>query len=361
MRVHEGPVRREGAATAVDVEIVDGFAASIDAAAEAAEPRHRFLRAAWFAAIGQGRDACTLTARRPDGRVVAALPTLRIGPALLRLREVPGCYWPYRSFPVAADATDEEIVALLSNPASLRVLGRAWRLGPVYADDPTGVRLARLAERSGWTRIERRIATSFLLDIPALRREGAWPRNSTLRKNRWFEKELAKNGALEWRFVTGEAWTGLVFDELAAIEAKSWIPKKTEGRDAKFLAPHHRRIWEAAARDPALASMLHAAILTIGGRPAAFAFDLDVGSLRYAIANSYDQRFAKNSPGRVLAYRSLVGAMDRGIDRVDWGAGDSGYKSTLGAVPGPEIVDCLLVRSTMLGTVLRPLWRRSGR
>src|SRR3546814_19765320 len=90
--------------------------------------------------------------------------------------------------------------------------------------------------------------------------------------------------------------------------------------------------------------MLHAAILTIGGSPAAFAFDLDVGALKYAIANSYDQRFARNSPGRVLAYRSLAGAMDRGIERVDWGAGDSGYKSPLGAVPGPELVDCLFVR-----------------
>ncbi|HEY9552325.1 GNAT family N-acetyltransferase [Allosphingosinicella sp.] len=359
--MHEGPVRRDGAATAIDVEAVAGFAASIDAAAEAAEPRHRFLRTAWFAAPGQAGDAVTLTAKRPDGGVVAALPTARLGPAPLRLREIPGCYWPYRSFPVAADATDDEIVGLLSHPETRRVLGRAWRMGPAYADDPTGARLARLAERGGWTRIERRIATSFLLDIPEVRREAAWPRNSTLRKNRWFEKELAKSGALDWRFVTGDGWTGLVFDELAAIEAKSWIPKRTGGHDAKFLAPHHRRIWEAVARDPVLTSMLHAAILTIGGSPAAFAFDLDVGALKYAIANSYDQRFARNSPGRVLAYRSLAGAMDRGIERVDWGAGDSGYKSTLGAVPGPEIVDCLFVRSALLGRLLRPFWKWSGR
>src|SRR3546814_13894358 len=73
---------------------------------------------------------------------------------------------------------------------------------------------------------------------------------------------------------------------------------RTGGHDAKFLAPHHRRIWEAVARDPVLTSMLHAAILTIGGSPAAFAFDLDVGALKYAIANSYDQRFARNQIGR---------------------------------------------------------------
>lgn len=360
--MHEGPVKRDGAGVALEVDVVEGFAADIDVAAEAADPRHAFLRQAWFAAAARpGLDAATLVARRPDGRVVAALPTVRSRFARLGLRGVPGAYWPYRSFPVAVDATDEELVALLSHPAAPRVLGRAWRLGPVYADDPTGARLARLAAQAGWIRIERRIASSFLLDIAAARREGKWPRSSTLRKNRWFEKELAKKGTLDWRFVTGDQWTGLVFDEMAAIEAKSWIPRKTKGTDAKFLAPHHRRFWEAAARDPVLASMLHAAILTIGGSPAAFAFDLEVGPLKYGIATSYDQRFAKNSPGRVLLYRNLVHSAERGIERVDWGAGDSGYKTTLGAEQGPEIVDTLFVRGALLAAFLRPLWRYSGR
>ncbi|MDP8994292.1 MAG: hypothetical protein M3N07_04785, partial [Pseudomonadota bacterium] len=38
------------AEAAVDVRIEPGFAAAIDAAAAAADERHRFLRTAWFAA-----------------------------------------------------------------------------------------------------------------------------------------------------------------------------------------------------------------------------------------------------------------------------------------------------------------------
>src|SRR3546814_13745257 len=152
-------------------------------------------------------------------------------------------------------------------------------MGPAYAHDPTGARLARLAERGGWTRIERRIATSFLLDIPEVRREAAWPRNSTLRKNRWFEKELAKSGALDWRFVTGDGWSGPVFDVLAAIAANSWIPKRPGRHDAKLLAPHHPPLGEAVAGDPVLNPLLLAATITLGGTHAACPFHPHGGPL----------------------------------------------------------------------------------
>src|SRR3546814_16838978 len=135
---------------------------------------------------------------------------------------------------------------------------------------------------------------------------------SYVRKNRWFGKELGKCGALDWRFVTGDGWTGLVFDELAAIEAKSWIPKRTGGHDAKFLAPHHRRTSEAVARDPVLPSMLHAAILTIGESPSAFAFHPPEDTLKFANATSTDHAFTRNSPVRVPAYRRPPGTTDRG-------------------------------------------------
>jgi CelD/BcsL family acetyltransferase involved in cellulose biosynthesis len=358
--MREEQIQERESKVALHVEVESGLAASLDEAAEASDPRHRFLRRTWFEAAG-GEDPATLTARRPDGRIVAALPTVRSGPAALRVRQVPGSYWPCRSFPIAADASEEEVVAFLAHPAVRRVMGRAWRLGPINSDDPTGARLAKLATAGGWTLLERRIATSFQLDIPALQAEAKWPRSSTLRKNRWFEKELAKEGQIEWRLVTNGQWSSDVFDALASIEAKSWLPAKTEGRDAKFLAPDHRRFWESVARDPELASMLRAIILTVGEVPAAFAFDLDIGSIKYGIATSYDQRFAKHSPGRLVLYHNMASAIERGIERVDWGAGDSGHKTTLGAEAGPEIVDLLFVRRAWLGALVRPLWKHTGR
>jgi CelD/BcsL family acetyltransferase involved in cellulose biosynthesis len=104
--------------------------------------------------------------------------------------------------------------------------------------------------------------------------------------------------------------------------------------------------------------MMWGSILTVGGEPAAFGFDLDCGPTRYCIANSYDPRFARHSPGRILAYRSFEHLAARGIALLDWGPGDPGYKAMMGAEEGPDVVDWLFVRSRPLAALLRPFWER---
>jgi CelD/BcsL family acetyltransferase involved in cellulose biosynthesis len=62
----------------------------------------------------------------------------------------------------------------------------------------------------------------------------------------------------------------------------------------------------------------------------------------------------------LLYYRNLVEALDRGIARVDWGAGDSGYKRVIGADEGPRIRDWLLLRpgvTAMFAPVAKRVWR----
>ena len=340
--------------------LVAGLPDAIDGVAQAAAPTHAFLRATWFAAAVEAYGGAPRTiVATEDGTPVAALPVVALGPRQLGLVQVPGCYWPFRSFPLSLGASEGAMPAVLDE---LAVHARGLRLGPVCDDDGAATALLAAARARGWAVLDRFVAQTWVLDMAAQRRGGTWPRLSTLRKNRFHEKHLAARGELDWRFLDAADWPAS-FAELGSVEDRSWIATRTDGADAKFTAAGHLAFWQAAARDPVLAGTFHAAVLRIDGAPAAFSFDMDVGETKYAIANSYVPDFAKHSPGKLLYWRNLVDALDRGITRVDWGAGDSGYKQVIGAEPGPALRDWLLLRPGLpatAGRALRWAWRRSG-
>ena len=337
--------------------MVEGLSTAIDAVAERGAPSHRFLRHGWYAAAvaAYGGRPRTLLVHEGDLPVLA-LPVVAAGPRALALAAVPGCYWPLRSFVVDEGAMPGAV------EAALTLLARMWRglrVGPVPDGDPAVAPLIAAARARGWTVLDRFVADGWVLDIDAAGAEGAWPRGSTLRKNRFHEKHLATHGALDWRFLTAGDWPD-AFADLGTVEARSWVAAKD---DAKFTTGSHLAFWRAAAADPVLARMFRAALLRVAGEPAAFSFDIDTGCLRYAIANSYDPAFAKHSPGKLLQWRNLVDARQRGVGRVDWGMGDSGYKQVLGAFKGPPMRDWLLLRPgppALAGRMLRGMWRRSG-
>jgi CelD/BcsL family acetyltransferase involved in cellulose biosynthesis len=329
----------------------------MDAAAAQADGAHAFLRAAWFQAPSP-RPLQTLVARRRNGQVLAALPLL---PRRLPLdvARVAGNYWPFRSFPIAADACDGEVAALLRHPDLRRALGPVWRVGPIFADDPTFHHLHRLAPAAGWSVLQRRLGTCFEIDVRALRESGPWPRASTMKKHRWREKGLRQEGVLTYRRVTGAEWQEADLDAVAAIESRCWLAEQEGGADTQFSRPEQRRFWTEVAQDPVLAPMLFCSILRVGAVPAAFAFGMEVGRVRYYIANNYEPRFARHSPGRILLTSDFAEAAESGIERISWGSGDAGYKSAMGAVPGPAIWDVLLVRPPLLAPPLRRLWTGS--
>lgn len=334
---------------------VDGLAAAIDRVAAIAPPSHGFLRYGWFAAAlaAYGGTARTVIVEA-DGDPVIALPMVAAGPGWLGAAQLPGSYWPFRSFPAGESLPDSAYDVLVG------ALGvRALRIGPVYDDDAAAAALVAVARRRGWAVLDRIVAHSWRLDLTA----PDWPRGSTLRKNRFHEKHLAAHGALDWRMLDGAALAAGGFDLLAQVEQASWIAARTDGRDAKFTRAGHGAFWRGAAVDPVLAAAMSAALLMVDGKPAAFSFDLDAGALRYAVANSYDPAFAKHSPGKLLHYRNLIAARARGTTHVDWGAGDSGYKAVLGAERGPAIRDWLIVRPgapALIAALARGVWRRSG-
>ncbi len=91
----------------VRVGLVEGLSAAIDTVAERAAESHRFLRYGWYAAAlaAYGGQARKLVVEEDDVPVLA-LPFVPLGPAMLRLATVPGCYWPFRSFGMAIGASE---------------------------------------------------------------------------------------------------------------------------------------------------------------------------------------------------------------------------------------------------------------
>jgi len=281
------------------------------------------------------------------------MPLVAIGPRALRLGSVPGSYWPLRAPVASADAGAGVFAAAI---AALRGQVRGVRIGPVPDGDPAVDGLVTAARAAGWRVIDRVVAASWVLDLQP--EDGPWPRGSTLRKNRFHEKHLAAHGALDWRLLGAGDWPG-AFDDLAAVERLSWHGTQ---RDAKFADTRHVAFWRAAAADPQVAARFAGALLRVDGRPAAFSFDMEMGETVFAIANSYDPAYAKHSPGKLLQYRNLVAERDRGVRRVDWGMGDSGYKRTIGAVEGSAMRDWLLLApglASFAGLVLARRWRRA--
>jgi hypothetical protein len=330
------------------VELVKGLCPSIDVAAAAAPPDRRFLVRAWF---GDGPGLRTLSLRSSSNECLAALPLQRRGP----VSAVPGSYWPFRSFPVA-DVPSRHLATLLRTPAARRALGLAFRLGPVCEDDPALALLTKALAGASYTLIQREVGRCFVHRVEDLLAEGPWPHASAIQRNARRERQLQAHGPVQWRFVRGAAWTAEIFDQLAAIEQASWLGET--GGDRKFSDPDERRRWERLAQDPSFSDYMSACLLLVGDRPAAFSFDLDVGTTRFGIASGYDPAFHQQSPGRLLHYRNTEEAIRRGIRLINWGCGDSGYKRQLGATPGPRLLDCLFVRNLPgFEALARRLWR----
>ncbi|RZM36146.1 MAG: hypothetical protein EOP67_08050 [Sphingomonas sp.] len=133
--------------------VVEGLAAAIDSVAERGAPSHRFLRFGWYAAAlaAYGGQARTLVVEQDDVPVLT-LPFVPLGPRVLRMAEIPGCCWPFRSFGVAFEASDAALKTALSMLAG-HVNG--LRIGPVHDTDPAATALIVAARAKGWTAIDR--------------------------------------------------------------------------------------------------------------------------------------------------------------------------------------------------------------
>lgn len=335
----------------------------LDELASLDRPDRAFLRGAWFLA-GPSPASRIVIARDTSSQPLAAFPLMAksVGPSQLGItvKQIAGPYWPMRGVPVKADTPVEPLAAALRDKALRKALGPAFRLGPALEDDRSLQLLCKAAEQAGWCVLSKPVSELFALHLATLTASGTWPSSKGQQKDRWRIRQLEKTGPVSIEHFSAATWTLSTRDAIAAIEAHSWVGKLDQGGDTKFMDPDLRATWEDIACDRLLAEMVRGSILRVGDTPVAFTFGIDSGTTRYCIANNFDQRFAKFSPGRILLYDDFTSAAERGIQWLDWGLGDAGYKQQMGAEPAGAFVDLLFVRSPLLARLLRPLWKRQS-
>ena len=344
------------AADPLTVAMVEGFPPAIDALAARNLAGHGFLRAAWYGAGGQAPGQTLVIQRAGSGDVIAVIPTLPFGPAIVGARKLAGGYWPFRAPLLSPDCTAHHLAQALADKAA-HSLGPVWRIGPARCDDPAIAILIEAAQLAGWRVLSRPAGTSWIIDLDAMRANP--PRSSTARKLRAAWRKFEALGTPHWRTVRGAQWDAEALIAMGRIEADSWIARETDGSGAKFLTAGQRAVWQHALSDPVIAASLCAIILFLDDRPVAFSFDLDDGPKRYAIAGTHAEDLRHYQIGKTLNYRSLDEALVAGQRTLDLGAGDSGYKRAMGAVPGYDMADMLFVRSRLAAPVLERVWGKA--
>ena len=348
-----------GSDALLDISIVPGVPGHVNDLAAQAHDSHRFLRAGWFCR-GKPETISTLVARRRNGSAILALPLHNVGPTILGVRALAGISWPFRSAALEDSFAPGDMLALLDDPVARKAIGPLLRLGPVYESDRLAMILVDAARSKGWSVLCRTLGQSFIQNLGCSEGGANWPSKLRRKKIRKLHARLEGLGRVTLRIVRGADWTLRIFQDLARVEENSWVGTRTDRSGAKFLSPDMLAHWKRAVEDPVLADMLAATVLYVGDHPVAFSLDLTTGRLQYGIASSYDQAFAAYSPGQIVNVHAIDDGAARGVRQIDWGAGDSGYKREIGAVPGPAIHDFLIVRSSVLAAILRPKWERTG-
>lgn len=147
------------------------------------------------------------------------------------------------------------------------------------------------------------------------------------------ERRLQRAGKTDirhYRRTTPEE-TAEMFASLKSIEAHSWMATR---RDAvpRFTNPALLNFWHRLTLEClSPQDNLDCWVMSLDRRPVSFCFTLTSGSVRYVIANNYDNAVRRFRSGSVL-YRDMIqDGIQRGVRRFGFADGSLHYKSRWGA------------------------------
>lgn len=313
--------------------------------------RRGFVRAHTFTAWehaylpGNGWSGPLAVTRVPGAEVAFA----RKCAGKLDLWALGGFYWPWRGVAVEPGA-GEQTLAELAAELTTRPHGSMLRMGPIIDGDTDTQRFINLLHRQGWRGLMRESGQVFELVLPASMEALQAQVSGSLWKNIAYQRRrLDKQAAVtteRYRLTTEQA--ALLLQRAAMVEQASWVAQ--QGGEVKLVGAQNQAYWSRLAQhgnQPEVVLWL----LSCGEHDIAFSLHLEHGQTTCIVANGYDEDWKASSPGSLLSVEIFRDAIARGVRLVDWGQGDSGYKQRWGAKPGARMMDLILFRPGLVGTL----------
>jgi CelD/BcsL family acetyltransferase involved in cellulose biosynthesis len=266
------------------------------------------------AVLGHGTGAVLVwsgtSPRRLLGLFPARIEKRRYG---IRLPLLVGWVHPYAPFGVPLverEAAEPVIAAWLAHIASDSRLPGLLLLPYLAADGPFGTALSALLRRAQIPAADFNRHRRALLAPPAAQRAHYLERSLSahkLKELRRNGRRLAERGALMLTVATGPSAFGAAFDDFLALEADGW-----KGRAGTAAAGHAGIVEFMRAALCGLAQQGKAAIsrMLVDGRAIAAAITLRSGHRAWFWKIAYDERFARYSPGVMLAVALSEDALD---------------------------------------------------
>lgn len=295
-----------------------------------------------------------------DGLGLGCLSFARQRLSLLSVNSLAGYYWPCRTFGMSAKGMQEGLFAktiaahfVKSSP------GPMLRFGPISSKDEAISQLLAALIESGWRPLCQESGAVFELDLPSdMASLRAGISNSLLKNIDYTRRRMSKqSGAISFeRHVLG-AHSHALLEVLSQIESHSWLAQN-DG-ELKFVGEANQKYWSSLGQTEQRSSEVVIWVLRCGAEAVAFSAHIETPQTLYILANSYDDKWKAFSPGSMLTLELLNDACLRGKKHLDWGQGDSGYKSRWGALAGARLYDVILFRPGLQGRFLYALAQRA--
>ena len=94
-----------------------------------------------------------------------------------------------------------------------------------------------------------------------------------------------------------------------------------------FMRADVRAFFVALAKSMLPSGWLHFSVLECAGRPAAFHFGFEFGDRLYWYKPSFDPKFARQSPGKILLSYLIRDSLERGLKELDFTVGAEAFKA----------------------------------